>query len=507
MRDGLQMLVVGLGVLIAPGFLVAQEMGPSASAPRFEWAPCPFDTTSMDAAGLRCGYLVVPEHREREDARSVRVAVAVWTPADAAPDPVVLLPGGPGGAPLPRYLRRLRDWVPSDRPMIVVDPRGTGYSGGPLCPELGETYSDIAALDLSAATAASLRLGAQLTCRNRLLREDIHLGGYNSTSVALDLRDLRQALGYPQWNLVGASYGVPFARATMRVDEEGVRSAVLGFGPGPDLEQLLTRDVPFFHRALNRVFGGCEAEPACVGRFPRLEEDFFETYDLLQESPLTIRVDSAEFRSRIFTVNGQDFVEMIYWLLGSESDVAHVPAIVSAFHGRNADVVRRLVEDSYGGESSFSSGMGLSVMCYDAHTPESWSAWQAAAAAHPDALSAIPYYLLPCDSWPYGRASPEERKPPASGVPALVVQGEFDPMNPPQVGEEHLRSLPGGQLIVMPGLGHMPGSRSSGCWAQLVQQFIESPREPLDPSCTEDLPPVRMSPDLPESAGPTDSRR
>ncbi|HUE77673.1 MAG TPA: alpha/beta fold hydrolase [Longimicrobiales bacterium] len=507
MRGVLQMLVIGLGVLIAPGLLVAQEAGPSASASQFEWAPCPFDTTSIDAAGLRCGYLVVPEHRGQKDARSVRVAVAVWTPANAAPDPVVLLPGGPGGAPLPRFIQRFRQWVPPDRAVIVFDPRGTGYSGGPMCPELGDTYSDIAALDVPAATASSLRLGAQLTCRNRLLREEIDLGGYNSTSVALDLRDLRKALGYRQWNLVGASYGVPFGRAAMRVDEQGVRSAVLGFGPGPDLEQLLTRDVPFFHRALNRVFRGCEAEPACVGRFPRLEEEFYQTYDLLQEDPFTISVDPDEFRSPVFTVNSQDFVEMVYWLLSSETDVAHVPAILRAFHDREADVVRRLVEDSYGGQSSFSSGMGISVTCYDAHTPESWSAWQTAAAPHPDALSAIPYYLLPCDSWSAGRASPEERSPPVSRVPALVVQGEFDPMNPPQVGIEHLRSLAAGHLIVIPGLGHMPGSRSSECWAQLVQQFIESPHEPLDASCTEDLPPVRMRPGLPGWADPAANRQ
>lgn len=45
--------------------------------------------------------------------------------------------------------------------------------------------------------------------------------------------DLRQALGCPQWNFVGASYGVPFVRAAMRVDEEGVRSAVLASARDP----------------------------------------------------------------------------------------------------------------------------------------------------------------------------------------------------------------------------------------------------------------------------------
>lgn len=39
------------------------------------------------------------------------------------------------------------------------------------------------------------------------------------------------------------------------------------------------------------------------------------------------------------------------------------------------------------------------------------------------------------------RASAEERAVHYSEVPALVITGEYDPMNPPVTGQEHLPSL------------------------------------------------------------------
>ncbi|HSG48221.1 MAG TPA: alpha/beta fold hydrolase [Longimicrobiales bacterium] len=507
MSRSLRLLAPILAALALAAPAAAQDPGGAGTGPRFEDAPCPFDTAGIEAPDLRCGYLLVPESREGGVSRVLRLAVAISTPPNAEPDPVVLLPGGPGGAPLPRYIERFREWVPENRAVVLVDPRGTGYSGGIMCPELGDAYSDIAALDLTLPDARAMRRGAQLACRNLLLREGVDLAAYNSTTVALDLRDLRTALGYDRWNLVSASYGVPFARAAMRLDPEGIRSAVLGFGPSPDLGQLLTGDVPFFQRALQRVFRGCAEDGACAARLPDLEEAFHQAYDSLLAQPLAIRVDPAEFRSETFTVNGQDFVEMIYWLLGSESQVARVPALIHAFRTRDVEVIERTVARSYGGASGLSQGMGISVMCYDAYTPDSRGDWLDAARGYPESLAAIAFFLDPCDFWSPARASAAERNPPASSVPALVVQGEFDPMNPPRVGEAHIRSLPKGQLVIMPGTGHMAGGRSNACWAELVASFIESPIEPVDASCTDELPPLRISPELPGWAQPPETPR
>jgi hypothetical protein len=75
-------------------------------------------------------------------------------------------------------------------------------------------------------------------------------------------------------------------------------------------------------------------------------------------------------------------------------------------------------------------------------------------------------------------------------------------MNPPVTGQEHLRWLPNGYHIVIPGMGHMPTGRSAACWGALIEQFVENPNRPPDSSCTAGLPEVRIGPDLPDWAQP-----
>jgi pimeloyl-ACP methyl ester carboxylesterase len=245
---------------------------------------------------------------------------------------------------------------------------------------------------------------------------------YNSTSIAADVRDLRRGLGYERWNLFGISYGTPLARAVMRLDPEATRSAILAIGPGPIATDLLRMDIPFFARALERVFRGCAAEPPCHEAFPDLKEEFYQIHASLKEEPMTVQVDSGQFRRDTFTVNSQDYILMIYRLLGSEAQVAHLPSVIRAFGERDPEVVRRLVERDYGGlSSSFSVGMANSVMCYDAHTPRSWNERREAAAPYPPALAEIKYFLLPCNDWSTQRATEDERTPFRSTIPTLVV--------------------------------------------------------------------------------------
>ena len=81
----------------------AQAAEGTATAPRFEPAPCPKLPGAEELAKASCGYLVVPENRSRPNGRTIRLMVAKY-PArspEKRPDPVVYLAGGPGDiAPL-----------------------------------------------------------------------------------------------------------------------------------------------------------------------------------------------------------------------------------------------------------------------------------------------------------------------------------------------------------------------------------------------------------------------
>lgn len=485
-------------LLAVPTTLFAQES--RRVAPSFRVSECPFAATTLYDARLTCGFLSVPETRHDSATRTIEIAVAIIEPPGARPDPVVLIPGGPGGAPLPRFIERAREWVPSDRSLIVFDPRGTGFSGGAMCPELGVTYSEIAALDLSRSEAEALRDGAQRACRNRLLQEGIDLNAYNTESVAQDLLDLREALGIDRWNLLAVSYGVPFARETMRRDPEGVRSSVLALGSPPNLTDLLSRDIPFFHRALQRVADGCARNRECADRFADVASQFVNVVERIREDPITVEVELTEFRLPHFTVNAQDFAQIVYWILGSEQDVAHLPAIIRGFAERDPVIVRATVEDHFGGlDSSFSSGMALSVMCYDAATPESATDWIRSGDGLSSAYAEIEFFLSHCDFWSDARAPVDVRRPTQLNTPTLVITGEYDPMNPPAVGDEHLETLARGIHVPIPGMGHMPRARSRSCWSELMRSFIDDPTSGPDTRCVASLDPVVITPWLPES--------
>ena len=80
------------------------------------------------------------------------------------------------------------------------------------------------------------------------------------------------------------------------------------------------------------------------------------------------------------------------------------------------------------------------------------------------------------------------KKPVESGVPTLVLSGEFDPITPPAWGEAVLPGLTNSTHIVAPGQGH--GTIARGCMPRLILDFVETPDpQALDASCVEHLGP------------------
>ncbi len=68
----------------------------------------------------------------------------------------------------------------------------------------------------------------------------------------------------------------------------------------------------------------------------------------------------------------------------------------------------------------------------------------------------------------------------------LLLSGAWDPVTPPQYGEQVLATLSDAVHFVAPGQGHIIMAR--GCAPKLVEQFIESadPKS-LDGSCLDEL--------------------
>jgi len=179
--------------------------------------------------------LTVPESRSNYTGKTIQLAVAILRSPNPqrGPDPVVFLAGGPGQGTLPLAALVAAGYAPTlaQRDIILIDQRGTGFSQPNLsCAQPMQTSGK--RLPFGAATNdrpafIQAQVDDLITCGNRLRAAGIDLRAYNSAENSADLEDLRRALGYGPWNLVGVSYGSRLALTAMRYRPETIRSMVL----------------------------------------------------------------------------------------------------------------------------------------------------------------------------------------------------------------------------------------------------------------------------------------
>lgn len=192
------------------------------------------------------GTLLVRENRQRSDSAMIEIAfVRLRHPGGGGDAPIVFLPGGPGQPVLNNveafaatYLAYLDLGGSGD--MLLVEQRGIGASSPRLeCP--GELSRPIDQ-PLSPSIMGSTHIRYIETCMAHWEAEGIDLGGYHVISMADDVDELRDSLGYEKIKLIGESFGTHHALALIQRHGEHIERAVLSAVLGPDdmFEQPMT---------------------------------------------------------------------------------------------------------------------------------------------------------------------------------------------------------------------------------------------------------------------------
>ena len=373
------------------------------------------------------------------------------------------------------------------RDLVVVDQRGVGYSKPSLCTWFDATGSAIGAMNLTENQARYMVDGAYRACHDELRARGVDLSAYNVIENAADINDLRRALGYAKWNLVGGSYGGTLEQVEIRDYPAGVRSAVL-FSPVP-IGMLGGDNVWSFARSLEKVFALCKDTEECARTYPGLKRKFYAVIHSLHGHPLKVDAALPGLRRQSYVFNSQDFVNLIFNMPHNENGVSHLPAIVSAFYRRDRSAVSKSASTWLDGNDRFAMGVFESDVCYDA--PVSRSHWQTEAAHHPD-LKSIGFWNEPCGYWESERATPAQLRAVKSNIPALVVNGGLDPIMPPRFDRKVLDGLPHARHIFLPDSTHSQGGRSMRCLGLVVDAFLADPSSPLDVSCVKKIPPLRF---------------
>lgn len=505
------------GALVAPAAGDARQATtapPSTddSLPRFEEDACPFDEAELpEGVAVRCGWLTVWQNRSHPEGGTLRLAVALLPPADSAvaapaPDPLVFLSGGPGGAAVrfaPLIVRSAR-WreIHPDRTLILYDQRGTGYSEPRFCPELDREVRRAQYGGLSRDSALDAERRAFAECRERMLADGVDFSVYNSATSALDLDDLRRILGYEAWNLVGGSYGTRLALTAMRDTPEGSRAVILDSTTPPDSSAgHWASYTDNLARSLRLVFDQCAGDPACREAFPTLEDDFYAMLGELEREPVVIALsDTTRFPDGRITIDGTLMTGGVHQALYDQRLIPLVPLLVREIRAGNVAVLEALAEGVAPDPATLSVGLQRAVECYELAPFTSPESIAAERARYPQLAVWLedPFRsdnLALCDAWHGERAPPRIGAPVVSDIPTLVLAGEFDPITPPHDGRLAAETLSRSTFVEIRGIGH-GAVPSSACARRIAVAFLDRPEVAPPTACADSVAPLAFVTDV-----------
>lgn len=454
--------------------------------------PCASEEGPSDAL---CGRHEVFEDRAAGAGRRISLKIVVWPAlsADAEPDPVVFLAGGPGqgAAALAREVRDLFGKLQVNRDIVLVDQRGTGGSS-PL-----DCRSD---LDTLAALNEPDQVG--------LDRLKQCLAGYDAdprfytTAIAMeDLDEVRALLGYDRVNIYGGSYGTRAALVYLRRHGQHVRTLVLDGVAPPDMRLPLyfPRDA---QRALDRLVADCAADPACAAKYPDFDRRLRELFARLDRDPPTVRlVHPRTGLAETVRVDATLVANLVFGTLYSPLMSSMVPELLARAEQGDFQGLLALAMTGEGTSANMSVGMQLSVICTEDAPRIGAGEGERAAAGSLFANRLLTAASKACEFWPRGELPADYYAPVVSAVPALVLSGDLDPVTPPSWGDLVAAQLANVTHLTAPFTGH--GVMTTGCGQKIVTQFITAgSAEGLDSSClaTLERPPFFVSPAGPDPA-------
>lgn len=489
-----------IGAICASVGPTVSAVAPSAAVvrPRFEPAPCPFTPAADQVEGrtLTCGFVVVPENRTHPAGRLIGLAVAVFkSPVPVARPPLIFLGGGPGTFIVERFGPGVSGTLARDltdgRDFIVFDQRGVGFSRPSLaCPELVDVKYQLIQTFPTREQETDALVEAASACRDRLVADGTDLSAYTTRENAADVNDIRVALGYDRFDVWGLSYGTRLALRLAENFPHAVRSLVLESALPPSVNQVEDRAANT-ERALRVLFNACAADVVCAAAYPDLETVFYNLVADLNRFPahyLAQHPRSGELYNVVLTGD-----RLIRTLVDALTDAVLIPYVPIALAGiRHGDFTLMAQATSLlTFDDGRSAGTFYSINCADEVNRTSaarvLAAQRGVRSEIAEALNEDARFAI-CAEWGAADLSGHEARPVASGVPTLILAGEFDPLTPPVYGAIAGRTLRRGSLFEFPGIGH-DIQRMSPCAHAMLIGFLANPTVAPDASCIADMQP------------------
>ncbi|MFE2722164.1 alpha/beta fold hydrolase [Kitasatospora sp. NPDC059327] len=492
------------GALAVLATVLPMAATPTASAAPAKPAWCPtVPGHRVDCATMRRPLV---DGEPRLGTVDVAHAVVRHTGPGPARGTIALNPGGPGETTISRaeqLAQALQDLL-DDHDLLLLDPRGTGFSGRVPC---GVTDADFRLAPRAGQHEAVARCAEQLGPRAR---------GYTSAATADDIDAARARLGAPKLVLYGLSYGTYLMPVYADRHPERVESMVLSGAYPLAFDPLARPGAQQISLTLRRI---CERAGACDP--DTVVRDLATVAARLRTRPITLDVTVAGAR-RTYVFTEDKLANTLYepasrgigidptapTLLGDLPAALHRAA--AGDDGPLTDLVRADIEHA----TTEDQASYLAVTCndyarawdHDAPLPQRRRQYQRAlAAADPADFGAFSVKGYTegqtdgadsCLTWPRrGTAQPQDVDLDLPDVPVLVLSGDLDTNTPAANSRLAAAQFRDSVFVSVPNTGHIPEMDSTGCAVTVATTFIRT-GGPGDTSCLAAIPPIAVTPTI-----------
>jgi len=510
-----------LSALFSPA--LAQDIIPEAGnlyardSYRIDTVVCPFKgEIDYEPGDIECGLLEVPENREDPNSRFIELHFVKlnsrWgkdeeeiseeeesgLPPGKRDDPVIYLTGGPG-ARVNYYVGRFKDHTLLDhRDLYILEQRGIGFSDD-FCPFYAGRKP---ATDDVSTYAESLAAGhaRKADCAANASAAGVDLTGYSTIENARDVKALRRALGFKQWNVWGISYGSILGQAYVNEDPDGILAVVIDAIMPLDIREseLYWRIAHWYDRDLQKLQEICQRQADCSKRYPDIGGRVREAIQSVVDNPIEVEVKDIENfpsgKARFF----QDVVAFLPFIFFYEQDnYPAIPGLIYAW----ADAVEKRDETlfkaiaaaaSEGGFGDSSQGMSNAIFCMDGDEEAQARAGKTDILEHPvlgAAIGSAESYdrgVALCLEMGMPQRPAEEYSAVKTSLPALIIEGDMDPITPPPNAKAIMPGFENGTYVEFPYAGHGP-SRSVECAGSMLNKFYDNPAAEPDLSCVDEM--------------------
>jgi pimeloyl-ACP methyl ester carboxylesterase len=332
-------------------------------------------------------------------------------------------------------------------------------------------------------------------CRERLEAEGVELPAYTIEAIAADVVDIRRALGYDRWNIVG--YGAqtnddPGVTSTevvlelMRTDGDAIRSVTMEAPTPPQLDPWTTQ-LAGLARALDEVSMACQEQPPCAAARPDLGATLADAL----ARPRTEHELTSGHGDPITVVMDPAWLSLYLWRgIASFEFLPHIPSLTGATPEELAAVVASTTSPPAPHDIGV-HGVLLSALC-----PQTGAATSPEERGTDAGIGLEMWGTLvqadSCARWPSAEPDGALDEPVTSDIPTLVLVGQFDP-NATAAGARLLAStLTTAQVYEVPGatanvLGH------SDCAREIRNSFVSDPEREPDTTCLTAASPHRFT--------------